>query len=454
MTRRISAVSLLVASVVALSACGLTYTSPTVQKSAQGMNVRVVPLTASTVQVANVDPYKPRVLPAAFYQTAGGGQLRGAGAVPPAPFVPEETRTPLELRLPPPAVAPQYRIGIGDVLLLATKSAGSTVEELAGLLAAQSQRQGYTVRDDGAIAIPDIGLISVAGRTVQDAEAAVFQALVDRQLDPAFSLEVSDFNSKRVAVGGEVGRAMLVPITLTTLNLGEALNAAGGIQVENEQFASIRLYRGGELYQIPIQTFYDRPELQQLVLLDGDAVYVDTSYDLDKALLYYRTQLDVIGLRSQTRQTALSELEAEISLRRAALNEQRTIFQSRESLGAEARDYIYLAGEVSRQGRFVMPYNQQVTLADVLYDKGGFPTISGDASEIYVLRAVDEAASDANVTAWHLNARNAAQLTIATQMQMRPNDIVFVEEQPITKWSRALNQFFPTLLNAGVRSLN
>jgi polysaccharide export outer membrane protein len=29
---------------------------------------------------------------------------------------------------------------------------------------------------------------------------------------------------------------------------------------------------------------------------------------------------------------------------------------------------------------------------------------------------------------------------------MRPNDIIFVEEQPITKWNRVVQQFVPSLL--------
>jgi len=37
-------------------------------------------------------------------------------------------------------------------------------------------------------------------------------------------------------------------------------------------------------------------------------------------------------------------------------------------------------------------------------------------------------------------------MTLATRMQMRPNDIVFVEEQPITKWNRVVQQVVPSLL--------
>lgn len=436
---------------LAVAACGVTYTSPSVDQVAGGAEVRVVPLTGQSVLMANRAPYTPRSLPSVFFQATGGGSLRGAGALPQPPEFPEERPEALELRIPP-AVTPQpYTIGVGDVVLLATRGGASTVEQLSGLLAAQNQRQGYTVRDDGAIAIPDVGTVQLAGMTLEEAEARLFQVLVANQIDPAFSLEIAEFNSKRVAVGGSVSDPTLVPITLNTLNLGEALTAAGGVRVQNEVFASIRLYRGGTLYQIPIKTFFARPELQGLTLVNGDAIYVDTSYDLDRALAFYRQELDVISLRRTARAAALGELTTEINLRRAGLEEQRENFAARVNFGAEPRDYVYLAGEVSRQSRYTMPYNQQTTLADVLYDSGGFDTTTGDPSQIYVLRASGNPADFGAVTAWHLNTANAANITLATRMEMRPNDVVFIEEQPITKWNRALQQVFPTLLNSAAR---
>ncbi|SFQ60406.1 polysaccharide export outer membrane protein [Roseivivax halotolerans] len=439
--------SALIVAAMTLGACGVSYNSPSVSQQAGGADVRVVDIDPQTLLVANRAPYTPKSLPEVFYAAAGGGQLRGVGALPEEPFLPDERRQPLELRVPPQIPTEPYRIGVGDVLLLATKSAGSTVEELSGLLAAQNARQGYTVRDDGAIAIPDIGPVQVAGMTIEEAEAMLFDALVSNQIDPAFSLEVAEFNSKRVAVGGAVGDPTIVPITLNTLDLGEAITAAGGIQVSNEEFASIRIYRDGSLYQIPFEDFLSRPDLQRIRLTNGDAVYVDTSYDLQQALEFYRARIDVINIRRDARQSAIQELQAEVGLRRAQLNELRDNFRSRLELDAEDRDYVYLAGEVTEQSRFVMPFNQQTTLADVIYGNGGFPTTTGDPSEIYILRSSSNPAEFGAVTAWHLNARNAANLTLATRFEMRPNDVVFIEEQPITKWNRALQQALPTLIN-------
>ena len=133
------------------------------------------------------------------------------------------------------------------------------------------------------------------------------------------------------------------------------------------------------------------------------------------------------------------------------LEEQRGNFEARTGLGAEDRDYVYLAGEVVQQARFALPYNQQATLADVLYENGGFETTVGNPSEIYVLRASDNPAEFGAVTAWHLNAKNIVNMTLATQFRMHPDDIIFIEAQPITSWNRALAQTIPNLIGTATR---
>lgn len=435
----------LLSTALATTGCGITYHSPSVKEASAGVAVREVSLTAQSVLVANRSSYTPKPLPAAFYQTAGGGSLRFGGALPDEPFVPEETPGTLQLRPPPETLPQTYRIGVGDVVLLATKSVGSTVEELSGLLAAQNRRQGYTVRDDGRIAIPEIGQIDIAGLTVEEAEARIFEILVRNQIDPAFSLEVSDFNSQRVAIGGAVGQSTLIPITLKSLTLGDALTAAGGIQLANDEFGSIRIYRNGTLYQIPVRDYFQDPALQRRLLLDGDAVFVDTTYDLEQALSFYQQRLDVIAQRTQARAQALAELQTEVNLRRAALTEQRTNFVARDEYGAVDRDYVYLTGEVARQSRFALPFGQTATLADALYDSGGYNNATGSSRHIYVLRASDNPAEFGAVTAWHLDATNAVNITLASRMEMRPDDIIFIEEQPVTKWGRSLQQTFGLL---------
>lgn len=437
-----------IAFVLTLAGCSAIYVSPQVDE--RDGKVRVIPLNAETVLIANRASYNPRQIPAVFFQNAGsGGGVRGAGAPPPASLGPERRPAALATRIPTNVNPGPYRIGVGDVLLLATKSPAGTVEELSGLLAAQNSRQGYTVQDDGAIAVPDVGRVMMAGLTLEEAEAQLFQSLVQNQIDPTFSLEIAEFNSKRVSIGGAVAQPTVAPITLTPLFLDEALAASGGISTADLDFASIRIYRDGTLYQIPLEQYLSRPELQKLRLVDGDSVFVDTEYQLEKAQAYFAEQIALAEFRQQGRIQALNELNAEVSLRREALSEARSTFKDRLEFDAVDRDYVYLTGEVTAPGRFVMPFGRQASLADALYDGEGFSTQTGNPSQIYVLRGSSNPAEMGSVTAWHLDAENAANLTLATQMKLQPNDIVFIAEQPITVWNRAFQQIFPTVISTG-----
>ncbi len=385
---------------VFLSACGVTYNSPTVSEKKTAFDVSVVSMTPATVARANTSSYEPKRLPGAFSQIAGGTSVN-LGQLPKKPKQ-------LELRLPPPTVTGAYKIGIGDTVLLATRSFAIGDEP------AQSQRENYTVRDDGAIAVPEVGAVAIEGLTIEEAEERVFQRLVQNQLDPEFSLEIAEFNSKQVSIEGAVQQPQLVPITLNTLHLDEAIAAAGGMVPGRHAYALIRIHRAGSLYQIPLASYYSSPKVRKVALQDGDSVFVDNAYEQH----------------------------------RNELQERRANFQAKLELGAVARDHVYLTGEVSQQGRFALPFEVSSSLADVLYESGGFPTVTGNPAHIYVLRSGGE-----TLTAFHLNANNVVNIAMATQFQMRPNDIIFVQEQPITTWGRTLAQAFPVLLNTGAASL-
>ena len=441
---------------LSLAGCGVVYQSPTVSSlSNDATKVRVLPVTAENVLLANRSEYRPQTLPAIFSQTSGGvGSMRGAGALPEPAFEAEYRPAVLETRVPPAVQTRPYRIGVGDVVLLATPSVGSTVEELSGLLAAQNRRQGYTVQDDGMIAIPDVGRVSIADMTLEEAEAELFQRLVENQIDPTFSLEVAEFNSQRVSIGGAVAAPTVRSIGLTPLYLTDALAAAGGAKVQDLDYASVRLYRDGTLYQIPLSRLYAEPELQKVRLVSGDSVFVDTAYELDQAQSYFEEQIKLAEFKQRSRQAALQELQLEVSIRSANLAEARGNYKTRLDLGAVKRDYVYLTGEVQTQSRFALPFDQAATLADALFDGGaGVPTRTGDVSQIYVLRGETDPREFGAVTAWNLDARNASAIVLATRFELRPNDVIFVAEQPITKWNRVVNQIVPSLLTAGANAV-
>lgn len=438
--------------VFALGACGTLYRSASVTAGVtDASKVRVVPITSETVLQANRSERSPRTLPAVFSMTAGtGGGLRGAGALPEAPVMPEQRPARMSLNLPPDVPVEPYRIGVGDVVLLSVPRDAQLAAEFPGLLAAENSRQGYTVQDDGAINVPDVGRVRIVGQTIEEAEADLFQRLVEAGIDPTFSLEISEFNSRRVSIGGAVREPTVVPVTLTSLYLDEALAAAGGLEVEDPDFAAIRLYRDGQLYQIPLTDLYSQSGLRRTRLKDGDAIFVDAAFELSKAQAYFEQQIRLSELRRTARGEALRNLSDEIAIRRGELNEARDNYQARRELGMDDRDYVYIAGEVDRQSRFALPVGRIATLADALFDEaGGAAQGTGDVTEVYVLRAATDPREFGAVTAWHLNGRNAANLALATRFEMRPDDMVFVAEMPITRWNRAITQILPQVVVSG-----
>lgn len=446
--------ALLVIVALTLTGCGVAYQSAAVRDRGDA-NVRVVPLTPETVLDANRSSYDPQRLPEAFSLIAGAaGQPRGIGALPDPVLDPQQRPVGFDMRLPEPSQPRPYVIGVGDVILLSTPQAESSVEALSGLLAAQTRRQGYTVQDDGAISIPDIGRIVLGGLTLEEAEDAVFRQLVEARIDPAFSLEVAEFNSQRVSVGGAVVSPGTVPIALQPLYLDQAISRVGGIDVEDASFAMIRLYRNGSLYQLPVDELFSENGLRRILLRDGDSIFVDTTYNLERAQAYFAQQITLLDLRQSARTQALQELQLEMNVRRTALEESRSNFTSRLEYGAIDRDYVYIIGEVGAQSRFALPFENSAVLADALLESGGVTSATGNPGQIYVLRGSPDPRDFTSITALHLDATNATNFLLATRLELRPGDVIFVAAQPITSWNRVITQIIPSASLANALSSN
>lgn len=434
---------------VELTACGTVYRTSSVQQGVQGgTSVRVVTLTPETVIQANQSAYTPKTLPAVFSLTTGSKRTNPYVINLPNPSSPAQERPEsISVRLPPMMPKRPYRIGVGDVVALSTPNK-QALPNVGGLSSVQQVRQGYTVQDDGAINIPAVGRIKIVDLTIEAAEGELFQHLVAHQQDPTFSLDVVEFNARRVSVGGAVAAPAMVPIQLSPITLDGALAATGGVTVQDQDSASVRLYRNGVLYQIPLSVLYTQPELLKTPLIDGDSVFVDTEYELTKAQTFFEQQIALVGAQNQARETALIELQAEVGLRRAQLMEARSNYQAQVALGADNNDYVYLTGEFREQGRFALPFDRRANLGDALLGQArGFSVESADISQVYVLRAATDRREFGAVTAWHLDARNAGNFWIMTQFELRPDDVIFVAQQPITRWGRAVSQLLPSLIS-------
>jgi len=98
---------------------------------------------------------------------------------------------------------------------------------------------------------------------------------------------------------------------------------------------------------------------------------------------------------------------------------------------------VFILGGVSPQIFMINPSKRE-TLADVLFTNGGVLSASGaKRSEVYLLRGSNP------VVAYHLDAQNPTRLIVADAMELRPNDILYVAEQPIMSFNRTLATILP-----------
>ena len=199
-----------------------------------------------------------------------------------------------------PELEPQtYMIGVGDVLTLNMQLKESLGDVLNGLIASQNSQRGFRVQDDGAVSIPDIGRVVIGGLTLQEAESAVYQRLLEVGVTPSFSIEITEFNSQKISISGNVKSPGILPLTLQPLYLDEAIYESGGFTISDASFIIVRLYRNGSIYQIFGPEIYNQNDTNRILLKDGDTIVVDVTDEYDR----------ILGLRQEARANRLEELE-------------------------------------------------------------------------------------------------------------------------------------------------
>ena len=76
-------------------------------------------------------------------------------------------------------------------------------------------------------------------------------------------------------------------------------------------------------------------------------------------------------------------------------------------------------------------------MAKIHIENGIISSTNAKRSEVYLLRGNNP------VVAYHLNALDTSRLIVAEAMELRPDDILFISEQPLSSFNRALERIFP-----------
>jgi len=132
------------------------------------------------------------------------------------------------------------------------------------------------VRPDGMISLPLLNDVQAAGLTPMQLASAITEKLKKYLADPRVTVVVTQMNSQRIFMTGEVLHTGAMPL-LPNMNVLQALSTAGFTQFANTKGIYILRTEGGKQVKIPVnykQLLKGTGIDQSIMLKPGDTIVV------------------------------------------------------------------------------------------------------------------------------------------------------------------------------------
>lgn len=281
-----------------------------------------------------------------------------------------------------------YRVGANDLLFITVWDHPDLT--IPSGTQQQTEANGRLIRQDGTLFYPYIGNVQAAGKTVEELRGFIAQRLAQFIESPQVDVSVLRFASQSVVVSGAVSRAGRQSINSKPLSLLEALGTAG-VEPMNADFAGLTLTRDGHEYPLDLDSLNQpQSQLHRVYLKDGDQLY----------------------------------------------------------LPYNDRKRIYLMGEVN-QPRALSFKTRSINLVDALGIVGGLNQNTADGNAVYVIRGAAHPLTEPT-RVYQLKARSPDAMALASQFDLKPQDIVYVGAAGVTRWNRLMRQLLPSAEVIGV----
>ena len=312
-------------------------------------------------------------------------------------------------QLPPTKI----RFGVGDVVtvtIFEAAAGGLFIPTEAGVRPGNFVTiPDQTVDNDGNISVPYAGLVKAAGRFNGEIQQDIVNRIKNRAIEPQVVVSLSQQRTSLVSVFGEVNTPARYPAAALGAQdrITDAITRAGGIKGQGYE-TWVMLQRGDRRATVPFANLVYEPS-NNIFVQPGDRIYV------------YREQQKFLAF-----------------------------------------------GASGQQGEFNFDA-WRINLAEAVGKAGGLVDVQADPASVYLYRAeprevaellgvdVSKFTTELIPVIFNISFRDPGGYFLATNVQMRNQDVVFAANSPsvdVTKFLAYLNVMMGTVNNGVILGTN
>ena len=171
-----------------------------------------------------------------------------------------------------------YKVGVGDQLAITVWG----LPEIFPILQSNSDQNLRRVDSNGNIFFPYVGIIRASGKTQDELRAELTLKLAEFFNEPQLDLSISNFNSQKVYILGEVMKPSKLNITDRPLSLSDALGLVNGLNNNTSSGGEIFVVRqpnefntNHSIYRADLSSPSGFIYTNNFYLMNNDIVYVN-----------------------------------------------------------------------------------------------------------------------------------------------------------------------------------
>lgn len=384
-----------------------------------------------------------------------------------------------DLPSPPTGERPVYEIGAGDVLaftqLIPSVSEGGIVNDVPNT-------RPLVVSSTGTVTLLGAGDVTVEGLTTEEAIEALSTALLRAGLNPEVELSIQSNNSQPVRLMGDIPASVedrLIPIAEAPVKLVDVIGGLG-LQPRAGRDYLIRLRRDEAEFGITADELLNRFRGEEIYLNPGDVVVIearDTAPEFALNITGFNSQSVTVtsavgGGRSielpiTTEPVTLADAlraanvavdrgsdviarisrngsEYRVSARRVLIEEPgRDIYlQADDRIVLEPmvfdRQTVMITGAGTSPRMIEIEQIARPSLSDAVFNSGAMGNDQADLRQVFLLRL--DPVKSTEFDAYYLDLSNPTRLALANDLQLRPDDIIFVSDQPASEFTTVVGR--------------